>query len=195
MKGKMKQIVEFFKRLWRKLFGYPLPHPRESRNWCDNTANWVGDVSAKPSIADVIGVWLTKWAVPQRYWHYWAAEIPIEVWTPTNPLGWESWYNSTAAGIAFDASIYIKPEWISPGVIAHEAAHTVYKALSPLLTHEFISEFEAARKDGGLLAQLFNTNVGNMYNTLEIHAEVYRFLGQEMPKRLIKYYPTLLEEV
>ena len=85
----------------------------------------------------------------------------------------------------------IKPEWVNPGVIAHEQAHNSYALLTSEQKTGFTATYTPLKTSNPLLVFLFSKNSYGLTNEIEGHAEIYRYLGAEMPQELKKYFPKL----
>jgi hypothetical protein len=88
-------------------------------------------------------------------------------------------------------NLAIKPGWLNPGVIAHEQAHNSYALLNPNQKSAFSDLFAHLENTSPLIKQLSSINNRGLIDDIEIHAEVYRYIGQEMPEQLKQYYPSL----
>ncbi len=85
----------------------------------------------------------------------------------------------------------IQPKWLNPGVIAHEAAHYCYDLLSTSQIADFSTIYRALKDSDPLIRLLYSRNTYGLTNDIEGHAEVYRYIGQQMPIQLKPYYPKL----
>jgi hypothetical protein len=109
-----------------------LPHPEEARN-PDATMENV-------NIDTVLNQWMTDWRVPSEFWVYWKTKI---VTTLRSPLIIKDEYGQPkevpAASYAVGAVRYLdlEPQWLNPGVIAHEQAHNAYALLTEQQKKDF----------------------------------------------------------
>ena len=153
-----------------------LPHPEEKVDYKQTLDN--------VAVAQVLGEWMLAWGVPEEYNDYWREAIVItvtlEIWVPA-----QTWEEGGKRHLA------VRPEWLNPGVIAHEQAHNSYS----LLTNDEKSEFEGIYipmvVTEPLIKLLYSKNAYGLTSTIEGHAELYRFLGSELPESLKRYYPKL----
>jgi hypothetical protein len=164
-----------------------LPHPEEPLNPFTTASNI--DINA------VISRWLTDWEVPQAWWFHWRNAIDIQVYDVYPPF-------ILAMGVKPDTPVFtwsadgqrrvaIKPGWVNPGVIAHEQAHNSYSLLSPEQKSAFSALHVYLKNTNPLIKQLYSLNAFGLTSDIEGHAEVYRYIGQQMPEELKQYYPTL----
>ena len=166
--------------------GTALPHPEEPVNPSATIAN--------TNATAVINKWLQDWAVPARYWDYWRSAIDLqvhEVYPASLGMAQE-----TPAG-AWEADgkrhLAIKPKWLNPGVIAHEQAHNSYALLDANQKPAFAAAYGAVKNTDPVIRSLFSRNTYGLTSDIEGHAEVYRYIGQQMPEQLKQYYPRLFE--
>ncbi len=167
--------------------GKPLPHPEEAMNPAATLANT--DVSA------VIAKWLSDWEVPAQYWDQWKKSVDIQIYEiypgPILAMG----INQDTPAATWEADgkrhLAIKPAWLNPGVIAHEQAHNSYAYLKPNEKSAFSMFYTAFKKSDPFIQLLYSKNSYGLTNDVEGHAEVYRYIGQQMPAQLKPYYPFL----
>lgn len=166
-----------------------LPHPEEPKDPSQTAAN--------VNVATIIAEWMINWQVPQENWPFWRDKVSIELvpglQVPVLINGWYQLKDVPAA--AYDngngtRTIKIRPEWLNKGVIAHENAHNSYFYLTPEQKDAFAVDFDAHKTDP-LPAYLFSINAYGLSSYIEGHAELYRYLGDQMPEALKKYYPKL----
>src|SRR5512136_1194569 len=104
-----------------------LPHPEEPPNPAATLATI--DVNA------VITQWLTNWEVPKAWWGHWKSALDIQVYDvyPASITAMGIKQETPAATWDADGKrhLAVKPQWLNPGVIAHEQAHNSYALLSP----------------------------------------------------------------
>ncbi len=164
--------------------GPALPHPEEPMN--------PHATLATVNAAAVLDQWLSQWGVPTQYWDHWRQTIDIQVYDVYPPgLGMTQ---ETPAGV-WEADgkrhMAIKPQWLNPGVIAHEQAHNSYAYLNAEQKATFSALFSSLKNTNPLMKHLFSINTYGLTNDVEGHAEVYRYIGQEMPSELKQFYPAL----
>jgi len=143
----------------------------------------------------IINKWLVDWEVPKQYWDYWKTEIDIQVYnlfpafivrkglSQKAPAG--TWTEDGKRHMA------IKRKWLNPGVMAHEQAHNSYALLNSSKRTAFATVYTPLKNTDPLIKLLYSKNAYGLTNLIEGHAEVYRYIGQHMPKQLKPYYPKL----
>jgi len=153
-----------------------IPHPEEvpdSSKTVDNT-----------DLDSALEEWEKNYNVPGIYRDYWKTKIVMTL----------------DANLPYPAATYeldgirhltIRPEWVNPGVIAHEQAHNSYSLLTEEQKVEFSVIYTPIKTADPLIAFLYSRNSYGLTNDIEGHAEVYRYIGEEMPEVLKKYYPKL----
>ena len=155
-----------------------IPYPEEKPDYTKTLEN--------TDIASVLTEWLIKYRVLPQFWDYWRTE---GVWISlTNEI-------SYAAGVyELDGKRYmnIRPEWLNPGVIAHEQAHNSFSLLSDNQKLEFGFAYTLVKNTDPLIKLLYKTNAYGLTSDVEGHAEIYRYLADKMPEVLKQYYPKLI---
>ncbi len=150
-----------------------LPHPEEKP---DFTATML-----TVDLPAVFNKWVRDWAVPAGELEFWlTVDVQLSQQYNFPELTW------------FDTKeIKIRPEWANPGVLAHAMAHIAWGQISDVEREEFACEYNLALTHDPLLMYLDSIN--NYMNTepTEAHAEIYRYLGGEMPETLKRFYPRL----
>lgn len=155
---------------WRKK--QILPHPEEPMNPSATLEN--------TDIKWVVKQWLYDWGVPVVYYPFWQGiDIKLDP-TLSNP----------AATFSETKRMYVNPKWANPGVIAHECGHISYSLLTEGAKFAFETSYTLLDTDP-LLRVLHSQNSYMNTNIVETHAECYRFLGQQLPGNLKRYYPQL----
>jgi hypothetical protein len=153
-----------------------IPYPEEAPDYSRTIENT--DLDA------VLNEWEVKYNVPIEEREYWKTKIEIKLdVTIPYPAG-----TYEANGIRH---LTIRPEWVNPGVIAHEQAHNSYALLTSEQKAEFSATYTPIKTSDPLVVFLFSKNSYGLTNDIEGHAEIYRYLGAEMPQALKKYYPKL----
>lgn len=164
-----------------------LPHPEEPMNPSATLAN--------TSIIAAVTKWLSDWGVPTQYWEYWKTAIDMQVYEiyPASIIAMD--LNQDVPSATWDAGgtrhMVIKPKWLNPGVIAHEQAHNSYALLTPAQKASFSTVYTPLKNTDPLIKLLYSKNAYGLTNDIEGHAEVYRYLGRQMPQQLVPYYPQL----
>ncbi len=161
-----------------------IPHPEEPMNPMATLANT--DVNV------VMNQWLHDWAVPAQHWDHWKSTIDVQVYEVyPDSLGMRQ---DTPAG-TWEAGgkrhLAIKPQWLNPGVIAHEQAHNSYALLDSAQRGAFAALYSPLKTTDPVIRLLYSKNAYGLTNDIEGHAEVYRYIGQWMPEQLKPYYPML----
>ena len=149
-----------------------LPHPEQPPEYSATIENT--DIHA------VIAEWFEEYDVPLEYQSYWINDCNIKVSLA---------YKYPAATIAQTKTVYVRPEWCNPGVIAHEVCHIIWQSLTEEERIDFENKMYDERQKNKLLALAWETKPYMQTNVIEAHAEIYRYLGQYMPESLKKYYP------
>jgi hypothetical protein len=162
-----------------------LPHPEEPHNPYATLAN--------TDLTLIIRRWLLDWGVPSQHWDYWQNAIDIQVYDiyPASIL--EMGINQDTPAATWDYGgkrhLAVKPGWLTAGVIAHEQAHNSYALLSPSQKADFSAVYTPLKAADPLIKLLYSQNTYGLSNDVEGHAEVYRYIGQQMPAPLKPYYP------
>ena len=153
-----------------------LPHPEEKPDYSHNLSN--------TSFADVQNKWFEVYSVPMQYRQYWRDKI---VATVTNNIAYPAgtWEQNGVRHLA------VKPEWLNPGVIAHEQANNSYALLTAEQKKGFSETYSSLKNTDPLIRLLYSKNPYGLTNDIEGHAEVYRYLAEQMPQQLKRYYPKL----
>jgi len=159
----------------------PVPHPEESMNPQATLRN--------TDIKGVIKEWYSIWNVPQikqPFWDSVSVTLVENLYCVVN----NQMVKVPALTYADTKEMSVDPMWANPGVIAHEMAHISYSFLTITDVAQFNITYEEVKPDA--LVQLLESK--NQYmktNTVELHAEVYRYLGEKMPPKLKTFYPKL----
>jgi len=95
-------------------------------------------------------------------------------------------------GLTIGNQILINPEWTTPGVLAHEAAHISYSLLSEYQKERFAITYHAIKDTDKYIKLLYSINDYGLTNDTEAHAEIYRYLQGKIPESLLSYYPELI---
>ena len=155
-----------------------LPFPEEKPDYSQTVEN--------VSITDSINKWLTKYSVPVEFHNFWRTKIKIYLDPDYQyPSGvWEE------GGVR---NMRIRPEFVNPGLIAHEQAHNSYSLLTDSERQLFSIAYAPLKKTDAYIKLLYRTNTYGLTNDVEAHAEIYRYIGPEkMPAVLRQYYPKLI---
>jgi hypothetical protein len=158
-----------------KLFSKPtLPYPEEKANYNNSL-----------TIPEVMNLWLTNYQVPLDYYDFWRNHIVITL-DPTFPYP-----AGVYEGEDGRRNLIIRPEWLNPGIIAHEQAHNAYALLTPEQQTAFALTYSALITTDKLIKLLYSKNNYGLTSTIEGYAELYRYLGGQMPQTLKPFYPKL----
>ena len=153
-----------------------IPHPEEQPDYSRNIHNI--------SFPEVLHKWFTIYQVPEQYRTFWQHMIAVSVRTDISyPAG--TWEQDGIRHLA------VRPEWLNPGVIAHEQAHNSYALLTARQKADFSAVYGPLKVTSPLIKLLYSKNTYGLTNDIEGHAEVYRYLGEKMPAQLKPYYPKL----
>lgn len=156
---------------------YSIPHPEEPYD-PDATKYTV-------SIGLVFQEWYDTYQVPIPNRSFWSTQIIIKI-DPDFPYPAGAWFENGKRHATF------QPGYFNKGVVAHEQAHNSYALLTEEQKGSFSSAYHALmEQDNKQLEALFICNPYGLTNDVEAHAEIYRYLGQQMPKILKQYYPKL----
>jgi hypothetical protein len=164
-----------------------IPHPEEPMNPSATLMN--------TNVAAVITKWLLDWGVPSQYWDYWKTAIDMQVYDIYPPSLLSMGLNQDTPSATWDAGgkrhLAIKPRWLNPGVIAHEQAHNSYALLTLPQKAAFSAVYAPLKNADPLIKFLYSKNAYGLTSDIEGHAEVYRYIGKQMPAQLLVYYPRL----
>jgi hypothetical protein len=159
-----------------------IPHPEEPMNPQSTLMNV--DIKA------VVKEWYGKWGVPPVYQPFWDS-VKITMTDNLYAVIGGVATKVTALTYADTREMSIDPMWVNPGVIAHEMVHISYSFLTLEDIAMFITAYSESKSDS-LVKLLESQNQYMKTNTIELHAELYRYLGEKMPDRLKTFYPKLL---
>jgi hypothetical protein len=164
-----------------------IPHPEEPMNPSATLMN--------TNVSATITQWLSDWGVPQQYWDYWKTAIDIQLYEiyPASLIAMGLNQDTPAATWEADGKRHLatKPKWLNPGVIAHEQAHNSYALLNSSQKTAFTALYTPLKNTDPLIKLLYSKNTYGLTNDVEGHAEVYRYIGKQMPAQLTMYYPRL----
>ncbi len=164
-----------------------VPHPEEPMNPAATLAN--------TDVSSVMTKWLQDWAVPAQHWDYWRTAIDLQVHDIYPPSLTDLGIRQDTPAGTWEAGgkrhLAVKPPWLNPGVIAHEQAHNSYALLNAAQKTAFATLYSALKNTDPLITLLYSKNKYGLSSDIEGHAEVYRYIGQQMPEQLRPYYPLL----
>lgn len=125
--------------------------------------------------------WLREYGVKDKSFWY---DVDIEMSM--------RYYPSPAATDSANKKMWIVPGWGNTGVLAHEMAHISWYQLSQRLKEDYELLYNALKSYDEWLKLLLKERPNTDYSGIvEIHAEVFRFLNENMPEPLKPYYPHL----
>jgi hypothetical protein len=156
-----------------------IPHPEEAADFSVNMGNY--DIDA------VINKWMHDYQVPAANYDYWRKVIEIQV---TDKLAFPAATGQKCC--SRKRFLKVKPEYLNPGVLAHEQAHNSYALLTKQQKKEFSAAYTPLKTSDPLIAYLYTINTYGLTTDIEGHAEIYRYLCEKMPEALKKYYPKLM---
>lgn len=153
-----------------------LPHPEEPPDYSHTMAN--------TDLNTALDAWAVKYNVPETWRAFWKTKIII---TLDDTIGYPAG-TFEQGGIRH---LNIRPEWVNPGVIAHEQAHNSYALLTGKQKKDFSAAYTPLKTSDPYIRYLYSTNTYGLTSDIEGHAEIYRYLGERMPEILKQYYPRL----
>lgn len=181
----------------RPLAAGDIPHPEELVNPSQTMTNI--DVTA------IIQQWLTIWEVPMEYHAFWFNKVTIELVPDLQVMIYDtkthSWTLKEVPAATYDGGngtrlIQVRPEWLNKGIIAHEQAHNAYELLAQKQKDDWPITFITYKTNNNLIKYLFSIYPLSRWDAAveytEGHADLYRYLGNQMPSDLKKYYPKLM---
>ena len=171
-----KKIKSLFKKKDTDKSPLTIPHPEETPDSSRTVNNTDLDAA--------LDKWEIDYNVPEAYRGYWKTKIVIS-------LDENLPYPAATYELNGVRHLTIRPEWVNSGVIAHEQAHNSYALLTDLEKSHFSTTYTPLKTTDPLVVYLYSINSYGLTNDIEGHAEVYRYLGDEMPEVLKKYYPKL----
>ena len=165
-----------------------ITHPEEPPDYTKTVDN--------VDVSDTITQWLVDYDIPNEYWGYWGSMIDIQVYDqyPAYMLQWgvKQDYPSFAWESDGKRHIAIKPEYLNAGVLAHEQAHNSFALLTETQKSQFAHHYTLLKDTDPLIKLLYSINPYGLTSDVEAHAELYRFLGWDLPIELHEFYPKLL---
>ena len=177
----IKKLLAFIIGLFHKTPVKPvtlpltLPHLPEPPDY----SRTIGGVD----VAALRASWFSQWGVPESSRSFWNDEVKLYI---------SLQYPYAAATFSETREIWLRPEWADPGVLAHEAAHISYALLTGDEKEDFKASLKASMEHS--LVKLLARQIPYFHaNAVEAHAEIYRYLGEQMPWFLRKYYPKLID--
>jgi len=169
-------------------FAYGWPFRRRPRITHPEEPEVVGATLSNVNIYAVLNKWLIDWCVPTVWWESWRTQIVITLRDDISNPAW------TYDGDDRKRHLEVRPEWLVPGVIAHEQAHNSYAMLTNKEGFELAYHIVQRDYSFRLLYELKShimDQIDDKGKHVEAHAEIYRYLGHRMPKILKRFYPLL----
>jgi hypothetical protein len=139
-----------------------IPHPEEAPDYSKTVDN--------TDLDSALNEWEINYNVPESYRDYWKTKIEITL-DATLP------YPAATYELGGIRQLKVRPEWVNPGVIAHEQAHNSYALLTEEEKAEFSTVYTPIKTTDRLVVYLYSKNSYGLTNDIEGHAEVYRYLG------------------
>ncbi len=139
------------------------------------------------NVRAVINTWFADWEVPPPYQVFWRT---VEIVPVAHVMVGVT--DCPAATWADTLTVKIQPGWCNAGVIAHEMAHISWSLLIAEQQVEFASLHDSLKDTEPLMTLLYSQNGYGLTSAIEGHAEIYRYLGAQMPAALKRYYPKLM---
>ena len=153
-----------------------IPHPEETPDSSRTVSNTDLDAA--------LDKWEIDYNVPEVFRDYWKTKIVIS-------LDENLPYPAATYELNGVRHLTIRPEWVNSGVIAHEQAHNSYALLTNEERANFSTTYTPLKTKNPLIVYLYSINSYGLTNDIDGHAELYRYLGEEMPEVLKQYYPKL----
>ena len=147
-----------------------LPYPEEP-----------ADFSLNISQVQLLERFFNMYLIPRGHWDFWR-QITIKF---DRNLAYP------AGMISETKTLRLRPEYANPGILAHEFSHLSYYLLAEAQKRWFVEDYRAAMKMDVLLQFLDSKNSYMNTSMIEAHAEIFRYLGNQMPVSLRAYYPKL----
>jgi len=167
-----------------------LPHPEEPPDYTQTAET--------ADLDNVFDGWFLQWGVPPEHREYWRHAIEVLVCNvyPDYLFQWWPYFNPDTPSVTYELAgvrhLLIKPAWLNPGVIAHEQAHNSFALLTLNDFAAFIIAHASLKDTDPLVKLLYSINPYGLTSDVEAHAEIYRYLGQSMPRELKQFYPKLI---
>lgn len=174
VKGMIIRILQAILKFFQKP---RLPHPEEPPDYTQTLES--------VDVYEVLDAWILGWSVPLEYEVYWRKAIVITV-TLTIGTPAQTWTDEQGK-----RHLDIRPEWLNPGVVAHEQGHNSWALLTEEQKQNFSVIFMSLKKSDRSIKYLFSVNPYGLSSDVEGHAECYRFLGSQIPESLKPFYPRL----
>ncbi len=153
-----------------------LPYPEETPDYSQTMENVNLDAS--------IDKWAEDYHVPIENRSYWKIAIIIKL---DNTIS----YPAQTYGLDGIRHLDVRPEWLNSGILAHEQSHNSYALLTEGERSSFAEENHRLSTMDKMIQMMRKEKRYSLTDDIEAHAEIYRYLGNQMPESLKKYYPKL----
>jgi len=153
-----------------------IPYPEEAPDHSKTIENTDLDAA--------LDQWAEKYNVPVEHRDFWKTKIEIK-------LDAELAYPAATYASGGIRHLVIRPEYVNPGVIAHEQAHNSYALMTEEQKADFSKAYNPIKTTDPLIVLLYSQNKYGLTNNIEGHAELYRYLYDQMPDVLKQFYPKL----
>lgn len=169
-----------------------LPYPPIKPDYSKTVAN--------SDLVAVFDQWFHDYKVPFENYNHWRNSIKIEMFDNWPQWVYDKWpgqqyFLDMAAALTYDDTdgrhLLIKAPFLNTGVMAHEQAHNSYALLTPEQKAQFAVDYKPLKVTDKLMKAVF-PKVATTTDDVESHAELYRYLGNQMPESLKQYYPKLI---
>lgn len=164
-----------------------IPHPEEKPDYTQTIES--------TDACDIVNNWLLNYDVPPKHWEYWKTAIDVQVYDPYPDYMLLWGISPDTPAFAWEAvgqrHMAIKPAFLNAGVISHEQSHNSYALLGEQEKAEFSAIYTPLITTDPLIKLLYSQNTYGLTSTIEGHAECYRYLGQQIPQELKRFYPKL----
>lgn len=137
--------------------------------------------------------WFDERSVPSNAWDYWDS-VRLGVYDK-----WEDFPRQPCQFNGMDIPAFCEywiPEvsmlasWANVGVLSHELAHVVwFNLLTDKQRADFETDFNKVYATNKMLHIIFGDVLPR--GITEAYPDVYRYMGEKMPRSLLKYYPKL----
>jgi hypothetical protein len=119
------------------------PHPEEKADYSQTLENTSFDAMQNK--------WFEAYSVPLQYRSYWRDKIVAKV---TKNIAYPA-----GTGTKRCTPFSVKPEWLNPGVIAHEQAHNSYALLTAEQKKEFSRLYNQLKNTDPLIKLLYQKSL------------------------------------
>ncbi len=178
--------ITFLKKLFRGSAKLTIPHPEEPINF-----NATIETVNPNELIYIVNKWLNDWKVPTEFHPFWLS-VKITLVPGLSVLYNGQLVQIPAATWVEERRMEIDPRWANPGIFSHENCHISQTFLPDLAA--FTEAYNVCSDP--LLALVKDKMLGKdptwANSPAEIHADVYRYLGEKVSEELRGFYPKLL---